>query len=149
MLERNFSSQFRKEYKTRYPEAHVQLLQDAPKGGKKPYDAYILDRAVFVAIEFKVEGGASIKSASLKQHQYDSLMNASNASGEAWVVILCEKIKKVFCIHILEWKAMFANEHLVKFEDVTWGFFIGRAKYDGSTTWDMKAFMQESVGEIF
>jgi penicillin-binding protein-related factor A (putative recombinase) len=142
MLERNFSSQFRKEYKMRYPQSHVVLLQDAPKGGKKPYDAYMLQGGIFTAIEFKVEKGASIKLDCLKVHQFESLVEVERTGGNAMIVVLCEKIKKTLACTVSEWHDMFtlAESHLIKFEDVEQPLFIERLRYDEATTWDMKRF---------
>jgi hypothetical protein len=142
MLERNFSGQFRKEYKSRYPLAHVILLQDAPMGGKKPYDAYTVQGEIFTALEFKVEAGASIKADCLKQHQYDSLFEVHKAGGNGIIVVLCEKIKKVFVCDIVQWDALFSSidGNFIKYQDLDSKNFIERKRYDEATSWDMKTF---------
>ncbi len=130
MLERKFSSQFRKEMKEFYGDKiHVQLLQDAPRSGKKPYDAFCLKDSEFYALEFKVVKGDTLNKKILTFHQEQSLKEVANTGGYGLIVILFEKHK---CITILEidegWKRLDKSNKFSELEDKTQRVFIYRTK---------------------
>ena len=111
MLERNFSSNFRRELEEVCTEPiHIILLQDAPRSGKKPYDSYAVIDGVFVAMEFKVVKGLSISSSIVSVRQLDALREASKAGGQAYVVIYMERLKSVLFVGVNQWMKIFKNE---------------------------------------
>jgi len=138
MKEREFSSKFRKELEDYYKyfnlPAHVQLIQDAPISGKKPYDAYIVaGKGKHRAIEFKVCKGATFNPNIVSDHQHVSLKSVVEAGGKSFVVILFEKFKTVAVIDYEE-----IPTHPVKYTGELWNWvgstIIGRVKYKGLRT---------------
>jgi len=97
MLERKFSSQFRKEA-VAVCDGNMVLLQDAPMSGKKPFDAFYLLLGMFVAIEFKVANGGTFPYSAVKPHQITSLRDVTAENHIAQVVVLFTKFKMVACI---------------------------------------------------
>lgn len=105
MLERKFSSQFRKELVS-VNGGVCTLMQDAPMSGKKPYDAFYLRDLMYVAIEFKVVKGGTFPYKDLVEHQRESLRRVSEEKHQAMIVVLFEKFKTVVCMDYM----VFINE---------------------------------------
>lgn len=111
MLERNFSSNFRREMEEVSKEPiHLVLLQDAPKSGKKPYDSYLIHDGIFTAMEFKVVKGLSVNGSIASLRQIECLLEASAAGANGYVVVYLERIKKVLFINVRAWMKIFAKE---------------------------------------
>lgn len=106
MKEATFSAEFRRDVRKAYPKSHVYLVMDAPRSGRKPYDAIALVYGEFHAIEFKVvfERAKSVRQDCVGVHQLQYLREVLNAGGYAHIVILVEREKAV-CFTPDEWEA--------------------------------------------
>jgi penicillin-binding protein-related factor A (putative recombinase) len=108
MLERNFSSDFRKELVDILGDtAEVILLQDAPKSGKKPYDAYMTWRGWHISMEFKMANGASMPYTAPTERQKQCLRQSERAGGYGFIVVRVERLKQVLFITADTWEAIF------------------------------------------
>ena len=154
MKESAFSYQLRKDleglYADRSHKPHINLIQDAYRSGKKPYDFYFVQHDSFYAIETKVCRGLSINFEMVRQHQITGLFEVENSgpAGKAYLVILLEKYdkRKAMVMPIFNWIAMlkmYALEHTsLKIETLfqvhrDWFQIMERKKIDGKTRWDI------------
>lgn len=80
MNERELGNKWLKKYKKEHENAFVHRLPDSPVM-RKPFDAFILENSVFVAIEFKMEGNV------LLAHQKDELENVKASGGRALLIV--------------------------------------------------------------
>ena len=110
MLERHFSSEFRKELiDVLGNTAEVVLLQDAPKSGKKVYDAYMVWRGWHISLEFKMANGASLPYNAPTERQKQCLKQTEQAGGYSFIVVRLERLKQVLFITVDTWEAIFEN----------------------------------------
>jgi hypothetical protein len=149
MKESAFSKQIRDDIRFLLGEKphHVQLLVDAPRSGKKPYDAYFLCGNRFTAMEYKVVRGASLHSECLRYHQKISLEEVVSAGGRGEIVLYLERLKLACIVPVVNWENLFhinANDNLrIKIDElieqktVT---IIHRKKFD-KTRWDLNIWL--------
>ena len=121
MKENSFSAQFRKELRE-YCDGHnipihINLIVDAPRSLKKPYDAYFVVDREFVALEFKVVNGASVSEDKVTPHQIDKLTEVFNTGSEGYIVILIERLKRVYWVVVVDWIRCFRERTKRKIED--------------------------------
>lgn len=154
MLERAFSSKFRKELMEVVGAGiHVVLLQDAPRSGKKPYDAFIVWRGWFAALEFKIAKGLSLNAKLPTDRQLQCLIDAEKAGGYGFVVIYMDRLKKVVFVHASDWKSIFDGKTSVSMEELALNpdvIIIERKRYEllrgtggKGTKWDFMRWLKE------
>ncbi len=119
MLERAYSSKFRAELQEVLDDTgSVYLIQDAPKSGKKPYDAYFIWRGWHVSIEFKVAKGASVSYKCVTHNQKVALLKDEKAGGLSFIIVLIERQQKSLIITVDAWEKLFeeGEQSLVKID---------------------------------
>lgn len=163
MNEATFSKQFRDDYKVWYPESFVQLIVDAPRSHKKPYDCLVVNKSIPIAVEFKFSKGNTFVLSGVKEHQIYSLKQFECAGGVSYVVIYIQGLKLVFAyevsIHDEITEVLFANNHksiseknidllCERFNDCA-VITRGKVQHLGNKTfWDIGKFEQLIYGTV-
>lgn len=142
-VESKFSSQFRHDilewFNGKKKPVHIHLLVDAYRSQKKPYDAYVVSKK-FLAIEFKVERGASVAYERVTQHQLFNLKVIQDIGNFGLIVLLLSRYKTVVCLTAYQWEEMFKFHHRIKIEDfLEYKEFIHlkRIKLSNRTSWEL------------
>jgi penicillin-binding protein-related factor A (putative recombinase) len=108
MLERKFSSIFRAEMnEVMGNTGKIHLIMDAPKSGKKPYDAYAIWRGWHLSIEFKVAKGASVSYNCVTDNQKDCLLFDEQCGGLSYIIVYMARLKKCLIISVDAWEKLF------------------------------------------
>lgn len=113
MKESAFSKQIRDDISAIYPLAHVYLIQDSYRTGRKPYDFYVVYGHYFYAVECKAIIGKSLPLGCVTEKQVNSLLTVRNAGicAKAYILIHSDYLKKVLVFSIKKWT------HLIKASD--------------------------------
>ena len=88
MKESAFSKQVRDDIKAWIPHAHIYLIQDAFRSGKKPYDFFFACGSRFYAIELKAVKGQSVPLDILRPHQVENLLEVDNCGVKAFGLVI-------------------------------------------------------------
>lgn len=106
MKEKAFSKQIRDDIKAMYPKAHVYLIQDSYRTGRKPYDFFVVHGVDFMAFECKAVQGKTIDVSVVTDRQIASLSEVYCAGDCAspFVIVHSKGYGRVFVFSYLDWK---------------------------------------------
>jgi len=105
MKESVFSKQIRDDISAINPKAHVYLIQDSYRTGRKPYDFYVVHGRHFYAIECKAIAGQSLPLECVTEKQINSLLAVRDAGscGRPRIFIYSDYLKQVLVFTIRGW----------------------------------------------
>ena len=130
---------------------HLNLIVDAPRSKKKPYDFYMVAKK-FIAIELKVEGGLSIRKDKVVPHQIYNLTEVvKTGHSSAYIIVLFEREKKVAIVSPEKWIEIFSNiikksikvNKFLERAEFLDCYIIDRVKMPFGTAWDWRTFWHE------
>ena len=149
MKEKAFSKQIRDDIKALYPDAHVYLIQDSYRTGRKPYDFYVVLGENFMAFECKVVKGKSVDVRCVTEKQIASLKEVRDAGrcGVPFVAIHSDFYKRVFAYHINGWLNMIdelkVEKSILLVETIDYSMTtLPRIKIDNKLRWDVRRLMR-------
>ena len=154
MKEADFSAQIRKDLKKTFgPNVFVVLHMDAPRSGRKPYDAYFILDGKHFAMEFKKCDVDAFNIEKVTNNQIVSLEQLDRAGGQAWIVICFVKHNAAFAIDITIWTELKEEFEAKELKSVTyealcniekdtsfapWFKILYRLKRDNKLTWEVE-----------
>ena len=154
-LESTFSAQVRKDLKKIYPKAFVQLHMDAPRSGKKPYDAYIVHKGRHIGMEFKKTEGNSINFDRVTGNQIDFLNQLKESEGASLIIVWFVKYNCSYIIDIEVWNDIVhtfndeghTNISIKALNDKDMNnllYKMDRVKIDRKLTWQVERIVEAS-----
>ena len=158
--ESTFSKQIRSDLKRVYGDKiFVQLHMDAPRSGRKPYDAYFLMNREHVAMEFKKTTDMSVNVDIVTGNQIEFLKAVDKTGTRAWVIVWFVRYETEIAFDIEIWleikeeverlgKKSIRYERLIEtmvededFEDVV--RLLHRRKVDNKLCWEVEKLTYE------
>lgn len=144
MKESAFSKQIRDDIAALCSFAHIYLIQDSYRTGRKPYDFYVVYKKYFYAIECKALAGQSLNFGCVTDRQIESLMSAwiAGSCSKAYLLIYSEYYKEVFVFDIKYWLIVldeFKSVKSAKFDTLRSyaNFMLKRVRQDGKLRWEI------------
>lgn len=144
MKESVFSKQLRDSIAVEFPKAHINLIQDSYRSGKKPYDFYFVLDGEFYSVECKVANGKSINFDCVLPHQAEKMDEVALADGFSFLAVCVPGHQKNFAfvfsnMNFKQLKKM-AGYPTIKIKELIrnrQGIWLYRKKISGILRWDV------------
>ncbi len=128
---------------------HVNLIPNMLRTGKKVYDAYFLYKAIFYALEFKLEKGGTFNfkhHMDTRPHQSDCLRKVKACGGLGYFFIGFNKYDTAFLMtpdDVVDMRNIFGDS--IKYSDfianINEDMTIERCKIDGKKQWNVRKIL--------